>query len=1129
MFLTFTPMHYDVRLNESMQHANCSIIQRPLTIEQVANMEWAVDAVKTRKAQIKVFRHDPEFKIIDITNLALYRADAHLQSYFDVEGGIDCLHWCIPDQAELAVESQTTPEQQSEPEKPSEPKPERETAVSPSTTCDLTVGSWVANPSRQPQYTGESCRSLSRALNCQRNGWVNMRYLQYEWRSPGCRIERFDASAFLERMRNKVFLVVGDSLTLNFFSALQCLVETVTPTKVCCTVQSSPSPLSPFMSPLSLLVSVSPFQHMDCASGPEQHMDCASGPEQHMDCASGPEQHMDCASGPEQHMDCASGPEQHMDCASGPEQHMDCASGPEQHMDCASGPEQHMDCASGPEQHMDCASGPEQHMDCASGPEQHMDCASGPEQHMDCASGPEQHMDCASGPEQHMDCASGPEQHMDCASGPEQHMDCASGPEQHMDCASGPEQHMDCASGPEQHMDCASGPEQHMDCASGPEQHMDCASGPEQHMDCASGPEQHMDCASGPEQHMDCASGPEQHMDCASGPEQHMDCASGPEQHMDCASGPEQHMDCASGPEQHMDSLSSLPSTGRQDQCKHIVGASESGGGDRTSSASTWTVHLDQVHPEWAAVLQYTDYVVFGVGAWFTTGRVKTRHYMINNTEQPNNRIATMQAALRTVTRFTRSINYTGVPIFLTYSPMHGNVRVNSTAPSLGCSAYMDPVKPDAVEVPQWNKDCIGVRNAQIELVRQLKEFKVVDVTALSVLRPDGHLQDHSERVTETNSASTAAEGKAEFAGESRPTPEQQSEPEAPSEPKPEGETAVSPSTTCDLTVGSWVANPSRQPQYTGESCKSLSRQFNCQRNGRVNMRYLQYEWRSPGCRIERFNASAFLERMRNKVFMVVGDSLSMNFFAALQCLIETATQTKSRDGPLFPGGPRTRAVIAPRFNATFLSHASSFLVKSIPSGAPSTASTWTVHLDQVHPNWSPVVQYSDYAIFGIGAWYTIANLKKRHYMLGNKEQPSQDRLATMQALHTVARFTRSINYTGIPMLLTYSPVHVKVRVNSTAPELGCSSYMRPVGMEALEGAQWATDAMAARYAQIDVLRQYKEFKVVDVTPLSVLRPDGHLQNHCESPKGLDCLHWCLPGIPDTWSDILYSHVMEYI
>ncbi|CAI7752169.1 unnamed protein product, partial [Closterium sp. NIES-54] len=312
----------------------------------------------------------------------------------------------------------------------------------------------------------------------------------------------------------------------------------------------------------------------------------------------------------------------------------------------------------------------------------------------------------------------------------------------------------------------------------------------------------------------------------------------------------------------------------------------------------------------------------------------------------------------------------------------------------------------------------------------------------------------------------------AEIAGDSEPTPEQQSEPEKPSEPKPEIATAVSPSTTCDLTVGSWVENPSRQPQYTGESCRSLSRALNCQRNGRTNMRYLQYEWRSPGCRIERFDASPFLERMRNKVFLVVGDSLTLNFFSALQCLIETVTPTKSREGPLFPGGPNAHAVLAPHFNATFLRQAAAFLARSSPSGGgdrTSSGSTWTVHLDQVHPEWAPVLQYTDYVVFGTGAWYTTGRVKTRHYMINNTEQPN-NRMATMQAaLHTVTRFTRSINYTGMPIFLTYSPMHGNVRVNSTTPSVGCSAYMDPVAPEAVEVPQWNKDCMGVRNAQIEV------------------------------------------------------------
>ena len=46
--------------------------------------------------------------------------------------------------------------------------------------------------------------------------------------------------------------------------------------------------------------------------------------------------------------------------------------------------------------------------------------------------------------------------------------------------------------------------------------------------------------------------------------------------------------------------------------------------------------------------------------------------------------------------------------------------------------------------------------------------------------------------------------------------------------------------------------------------------------------------------------------------------------------------------------------------------------------------------------------------------------------------------------------------------------------------------------------------------------------KIAQVTLISVLRPDGHLGH-----DGKDCAHWCLPGVPDAWSSIVYNHIMH--
>lgn len=51
--------------------------------------------------------------------------------------------------------------------------------------------------------------------------------------------------------------------------------------------------------------------------------------------------------------------------------------------------------------------------------------------------------------------------------------------------------------------------------------------------------------------------------------------------------------------------------------------------------------------------------------------------------------------------------------------------------------------------------------------------------------------------------------------------------------------------------------------------------------------------------------------------------------------------------------------------------------------------------------------------------------------------------------------------------------------------------------------------------------------KILDITVLFNFRDDGHISNYIIRPskKISDCLHWCLPGIPDTWNEILIAQL----
>ncbi|TQE03102.1 hypothetical protein C1H46_011273 [Malus baccata] len=54
-----------------------------------------------------------------------------------------------------------------------------------------------------------------------------------------------------------------------------------------------------------------------------------------------------------------------------------------------------------------------------------------------------------------------------------------------------------------------------------------------------------------------------------------------------------------------------------------------------------------------------------------------------------------------------------------------------------------------------------------------------------------------------------------------------------------------------------------------------------------------------------------------------------------------------------------------------------------------------------------------------------------------------------------------------------------------------------------------------------------KPVYLLDITLLTQLRKDGHPSIYAgEGPKYNDCSHWCLPGAPDTWNELLYAALL---
>lgn len=93
-----------------------------------------------------------------------------------------------------------------------------------------------------------------------------------------------------------------------------------------------------------------------------------------------------------------------------------------------------------------------------------------------------------------------------------------------------------------------------------------------------------------------------------------------------------------------------------------------------------------------------------------------------------------------------------------------------------------------------------------------------------------------------------------------------------------------------------------------------------------------------------------------------------------------------------------------------------------------------------------------------------------------------------------------------------------------TLPELGSSL----VPSETWSQLKTVVDVLSARTNRSEVLK----LDLLNVTDMSSRRKDGHSSRYyLPDPAPLhrqDCSHWCLPGVPDAWNELLYALFLKH-
>lgn len=317
--------------------------------------------------------------------------------------------------------------------------------------------------------------------------------------------------------------------------------------------------------------------------------------------------------------------------------------------------------------------------------------------------------------------------------------------------------------------------------------------------------------------------------------------------------------------------------------------------------------------------------------------------------------------------------------------------------------------------------------------------------------------------------------------------------------------------TGCNIFRGKWVYDAT-YPLYDYASCPFIDREFNCLLYKRPDKLYLKYRWQPFSCNPPRFNGLYFLEKWRGKKIMFVGDSLSLNMWQSLGCMIHSWVP-RARYSLIVKEGLSEIAFLD--YNVRLLLYRTPYLVDMVKENGGVV-----LKLDSIRGGdaWRGM----DLLIFNSWHWWTHTGRSQPwdYIQDGSKVQKDMNRLiAYYKGMTTWARWVdgnvdpsrTKVIFQGI------SPTHYLGR-EWNAPSKTCAGETQPYF-----GARYPAGTPLATIIVNKVLSRIKKpVYLLDITTLSQYRKDAH-PTYYSDHHGLDCSHWCLPGLPDTWNELLYA------